>query len=453
MRVRIRVLVALTVAFAAARAEAIPAFARKYGMSCTACHVAWPILNQQGQNFRDNGYRFKLGKDDPVTVSPAYVPLSLRTTAAYQYTRTTNQPSDQGPITTQSGGVPLPPGVDLLSAGTISDDVSYLVVVTGFSPSDNAAFVESAWARLDDLGGTGWLNAKIGKFELDQPASSHRGITLTSGYAVYGAHPAGSLVGFDLGENQVGVELDGHDARSLTRYSISLVSANGAESGSTFASRNAWSAPLLYAHVQKAFELDSAVLPWVRLGALGAVGWWPTSFSTLTPSPPPGETVPEQPQIVPGTGADHKRYYRAGAELSWMLGYPSTPAFFTVSYINGREEAGLAPSDQGSGDANHFNGGFAEVDWVPFTSSSYDATPWVFFARYDLVRYARGPGDLDGGTFGIRRYLALGPRASAAVHAEFHVDRVRGVGWVDPATNQALDVVTQAAMLGLDFDF
>src|SRR5881409_925011 len=44
-----------------ALAAAIPAFARKYGMKCSACHLAVPVLNQFGQAFKDNGYRMKNG--------------------------------------------------------------------------------------------------------------------------------------------------------------------------------------------------------------------------------------------------------------------------------------------------------------------------------------------------------------------------------------------------------
>ncbi len=36
-------------------ASAIPAFARKYGMPCSACHLAWPMLSPFGQQFKDNG--------------------------------------------------------------------------------------------------------------------------------------------------------------------------------------------------------------------------------------------------------------------------------------------------------------------------------------------------------------------------------------------------------------
>jgi len=39
-------------------AHAIPAFARKYGTSCTTCHTVYPRLNPFGEAFRRNGYLF-----------------------------------------------------------------------------------------------------------------------------------------------------------------------------------------------------------------------------------------------------------------------------------------------------------------------------------------------------------------------------------------------------------
>jgi hypothetical protein len=445
----IRAGVAVLAVFAAARAEAFPAFARKYGMSCAACHEAWPIVNQQGQNFRDNGYQFNLGKDDPVTLSPDYWPMAIRITPAYQWTRTTNQTATDTatgtthPVTTQVGGVPIPPGVDFLSGGVIAKNLSFLVVVSGFGP-DGAGGLESAWARFDNLGGTGWFNAKIGKFELDLPASPHRGVSLLYGYAAYGAHPGGSMVGFDLGENQVGIELDGHDARSTTRWALSFTSANEGEG----LSRNAWSDPMIYGHVQRVIELANPVLPWIRVGALGAVGWWPTVFATDDTGAP-----------IPGTGTNHKSLYRAGAEVSWYLGYPATPAFFTAAYIYGREEAGLAGVDPNTNQdlstaANQFHSGFIEVDWVPSTVAAYVATPFLVFARWDVVRFKKGSGDTDGGTVGVRRYIALGPRAAAAIHLEGHVDRVKHIGWTpDAAVQRGRNVTTQSVLAGIDFDF
>ncbi len=434
------VLVLLVLTFAS-HAQAFPAFARKYGTSCSACHVGWPIFNQVGQSFRDNGYQLNLGKDDPVAQPQSYLPIAIRATPAYQFTRTTNQAADgdapgSRAVTTRTGGVPIPPGLDILTGGLVAKDISFLVVVSGFGP-DGTASLESAWARLDNLAGTGWLNVKIGKFELDQPASSHRNVTLTTGYAVYSAHPQGSIVGFDYGDNQVGVELDGHDARSTTRYSVSFTSADA-----TVGSSGGWSSPMVYGHVQRAFELPTVVVPWVRVGALGGVGWWPTRFETN------GLDAAGNPVPIPGTGRDQRRFYRAGSELAWMMGYPSTPLLFTVAYMYGREDAGLA----GDGSAaNSFNGGFAELDWVPFSRPRYDATPWLFFARYDLVRFRHGLGDVDGGTIGAKRYIALGPRAAAAIHVEGHIDRAKGASPVPADT--PFDVVTQSALAGIDFDF
>jgi len=42
----------------ATNASAIPAFARKSNISCTACHTAWPSLNATGRSYKENGYRF-----------------------------------------------------------------------------------------------------------------------------------------------------------------------------------------------------------------------------------------------------------------------------------------------------------------------------------------------------------------------------------------------------------
>jgi len=39
-------------------AQAVPAFARKHELNCSACHTAFPQLNAVGRDFKENGYRF-----------------------------------------------------------------------------------------------------------------------------------------------------------------------------------------------------------------------------------------------------------------------------------------------------------------------------------------------------------------------------------------------------------
>jgi hypothetical protein len=55
----------LMVIVAPEQAEAIPAFSRQTEKSCSTCHDAFPKLNQTGQNFRTNGFRFPEDKECP----------------------------------------------------------------------------------------------------------------------------------------------------------------------------------------------------------------------------------------------------------------------------------------------------------------------------------------------------------------------------------------------------
>ena len=61
-------------------AFAVPAFARKYGLPCSACHEAWPKLNNFGLAFRDNGYQLINDRDAPIYQNPSYFPISFRAT-------------------------------------------------------------------------------------------------------------------------------------------------------------------------------------------------------------------------------------------------------------------------------------------------------------------------------------------------------------------------------------
>src|SRR5215471_19456867 len=68
--------------------HALPAFARKYGMPCSACHEAWPVLNNFGQVFRDNGYQLGNERDAPVYQTPGYFPMTFRMTPQWHQDRT-----------------------------------------------------------------------------------------------------------------------------------------------------------------------------------------------------------------------------------------------------------------------------------------------------------------------------------------------------------------------------
>src|SRR6266404_9692237 len=110
--------------------RAIPAFARKYGMPCSACHEAWPKLNNFGQMFKDNGYQLGNDRDAPIFQQPAYWPIALRMTPNWHresFDRadianpgTGNTPTE-GQLTTH--GFDLS-GMDILTAGTLAKNIS-----------------------------------------------------------------------------------------------------------------------------------------------------------------------------------------------------------------------------------------------------------------------------------------------------------------------------------------
>src|SRR5690349_22147235 len=61
-------------------AGALPAFARKYGLRCSACHESWPMLNYFGQKFKDNGYQLMNDRDAPIWQNASYWPITFRMT-------------------------------------------------------------------------------------------------------------------------------------------------------------------------------------------------------------------------------------------------------------------------------------------------------------------------------------------------------------------------------------
>src|ERR1017187_3498985 len=219
-------------------ASALPAFARKYGLRCSACHESWPALNNFGLKFRDNGYQLMNDRDAPIWQNPGYWPVTFRITPIWHRVST-----GKVPIDTYSGGNPVPTGsqieritssgfdltgLDFHTGGTLEKNFSFYVL-----PSSDATasfHFETVMGRLDNLFGSSWLNIKFGKFELDNLLSEKRILTLTNISGVYQTYhfiPAGDNNIFgEIGDNQCGGEWMGHSANDRTRYSAALLSSN-----------------------------------------------------------------------------------------------------------------------------------------------------------------------------------------------------------------------------------
>jgi hypothetical protein len=408
-------------------ATAIPAFARKYGLRCTACHEAWPALNDFGRAFRDNGYQMLLGRDDPLTTNPAYIPVSIRITPHYEFDETSNVQTDQGIKKLRTGGLATV-GIDLLMAGTLAKNVSFLVVPTGFTSGEGVK-LESAWVRFDNIFRSSWANLKIGKHEVDLPRSAHRPWNLSStGYLIYGFHANGSVNVYDMGENQRGIEYVGHDRGSLNRVALSVFDVEGSPG-----SRNAFDTPGFYFHATHEWVFDSSSISVARVGVFGAYATWPTT--TLTSGGEP----------IPGGGGNLEPSTKYGAEGQAWFGRSATPLHAIVVVAHGEDSKKLIPEAVRNGT---FNGGFFELGYSVNLKT-------LIFGRYDLCKNvkqgiaenAKNLGDEDAHTFGLRRTFNFTNRTEYALQLEYSNQRTKGV-----AANR-LDTRNRTFFAGIDFAY
>ena len=412
------------------RADAIPAFARKTGMGCPACHESWPKLNDFGELFRDRGYRIREEGAEGLMDRPLdYFPVTLRSTTGYQFTSTSHQATDGGDKTVQTGAF-LSPSADLIFGTALSEHASVFVVATGFA-DDGLVNLESAWARLNTLGTT-WLNVKVGRHELDLPVSEHRSYTLTAPFLVYHYHPGGGTNTFAIGDNQLGVEVMGHGEGPGLRYAVSIMSASGNPGSDA-----ALSSPALYAHLTYTRLPWSSILTRVRVGLLADIGWAPTAFQTLTP-------MGGMPAPIPGTGTNHKGFGHIGGEVQATLGPIAAPLSIVAVWLYGQEPAELVPNATQDG---QFHGGFIELDWTP-------RLPITLFFRFDDVSNIQqadptqpsNSNDQNSFTFGARHALWLSPWGSMAGHLE-----VSSLNTENAAATPTNPVRATTVFAGLDF--
>src|SRR5215470_17464908 len=273
-------------------ANAIPAFARKYGMPCSSCHEAWPKLSPFGQQFKDNGYQMGNDRDAPIFQSPAYWPITMRITPNWHLEHQDNAIVDGpgGPnsalanITTHGFDFG---GLDILTAGTLAHNISFQLVDSMENTGESG--IEAVNVRFDNILNSSWLNVKMGKFELDNLLSEKRIMTLSENggfYQNYHFQPwvapgePSSIYVFGIGDNQLGMEWMGHSKDDRTRLSVSFLSPTDGNpdfiNGIGTAAGNTYD---VYVAGSRAFEAGSLGLQ--RVGGFAYFGHTPT-FSKYT---------------------------------------------------------------------------------------------------------------------------------------------------------------------------
>lgn len=438
---------------------AIPAFARKYGLPCSACHTAWPELNNFGQVFRDNGFQLGNDKDSPIYQNPSYFPITFRITPNWHRESTNHQPVDAvpGDPTTLGEGKVLQhgfdlSGMDIWTAGTLYKNISFSLLP---SSNINATFhFENAYVRFDNLLKSRWINLKFGKFELDNLVSEKRFLFLSANgglYQNYHFTPPGDSTGFGLGDNQLGVELSGHSANSYTRYGIAVLGSN--EGGVGLPSNRTYDTYLTFS---QAFEVGKLGLQ--RLGAFAYIGRRPTFSQTSSGG------------VIAGTGMGNKPFYRVGFAGDLYVGKLELMPFFLHGYDNvflGTSTPANMPLLPGAR-APTWNGGFLELHY-------YVSPQLVLTHRSEIIQMSRGSiqgsatvigngdvGNIGAVSFGYRWYPIMFSRAGLAWHNEYSITRTQGAVPLSgdgtglaalTALNPASKVWSNSIFLGFDLDF
>jgi hypothetical protein len=208
--------------FLASDILAIPAFARKYNMTCKTCHSPFPKLKAYGEEFAANGFvlkdqdapRYFIDTGDPELSLIRDVPLAFRLEGYVTYNQSNLEKSDFN----------APLLFKILSGGAITKDVAYYVyyILENGEPGK----IEDAWLMFNNLFGSE-LDFTIGQFQVSDPVFKRELRLTRDDYYIYKVRPGLSNV--DLTYDR-GIML-AYGFESGTDLTLEVVNGNGIGEG------------------------------------------------------------------------------------------------------------------------------------------------------------------------------------------------------------------------------
>lgn len=459
----------------APKSSAIPAFSRKYQTSCTTCHSNYPELNDFGEAFKKNGFKFP--KDDEVFVKeppvmlgakaqkeafpkavypgeiPGFLPIAFR----YEGNFTLNRKQPAGFIA-QNGFTPrtdlfAPNTFTIISAGSFGQNFSFWIDDDISVGGDNGAGgMGDGYLKYSDLGhGIGLpknaLNVRFGQFELDLPFTQARSIYL-SPYDIYGqANVAGSLGTTAnqtiFGSPQRGIEFGGTPNNGNFDWSVAVV--NGSNAGTTLRSSKD-----IYIRVSQRFNLERDSESRGAIQAAGPTG--PRDHTSIRAGfyYYYGKNQQNQDGILfPGLATIEEPFYRIGGDLRFK--YRKLELFGLGMY--GHDDNHLvtagAPPTIAPAAAVTFAGGFA--------GANYWFYPWLIGTfHYDVVNsHADFVNRNPASQYQTRNRFSPGfqvlVRANIKVVGEYQY--TFGQPYVDPITGNTLFFRPNTFQAGIDYVF
>lgn len=148
------------------RASAIPAFARKYQMSCSTCHGPFPRLKPYGEEFAARGFRMADPAEepprathdvgDPLLQLPRDLPLAVRIEGFAAYNEDAAAEAD----------FETPWVFKILSGGPITPRISYYLYF--ILEKNDVEGLEDAYLQVNDLFGSR-IDLIFGQFQVSDP--------------------------------------------------------------------------------------------------------------------------------------------------------------------------------------------------------------------------------------------------------------------------------------------
>jgi hypothetical protein len=422
------------------KADAIPAFSRQYGTSCSTCHVDFPKLNDFGKAFKDAGFKFP--KDDetfvkippvmlgspaqkelwPKTIWPGTLPgvpqIGLRMNSFFQVlgrnrnnlgcaaTPITPSPTGTGPGTV----TPCIPRTDfatgffsIFTAGNFGSDIAFWVDddISVNGANANGALGDG-YLKFINVGHFAKLpkdslSVRAGQFELDLPFTQARSYNL-SGYDIYGETNVGTGSqfvnnGFNFAAPAQGVEFSGGHNYGGYHYSFAVVNQNtsGLLSSGTAnvspANGNAFNSDSnfkdLYGRLAYRFNLERDPKSRNDVQAAGPMG--PRDHTSLRVGTfylyGRSALSVTDPGVTVLLGTVHEPFYRVGGDLDFH--YRQFNLYGLYMYGHDHD---VVPTLNGAGTAFTlsqgtpvtFDGGFIQADYMVY--------PWLMaIMRWDAV--------------------------------------------------------------------
>ncbi len=335
-------------------ASAMPEFARRYNLSCAACHSAFPRLNKFGEHFAKSNMRLpnwmetadQLG-DDRLAL-PDHVPLAIRAQAYVQ----ARQGKAINPVTGASQYAATdfqsPYLVKLLSSAPLSKNITYyFYAIMAEKGGNGGVVVEDAWFRHANILGSG-IGMMLGQFSLSDSMFPREIRLPFQDFIVYRmaglTYDRGVLFDRDIGP--LGIDLGFTNGNGITD-NLKLNSPG-------------------YGRPDRMFDNDSSKTVFAHLGTdIGpvGVGLFAASGKQRGATGPAGMDKSQRNTDKRVLGLDASG--DIGADTHWYAQYlwNSWKGFLDID-----------PSRN-----YRWNGGFAGVDWIPNDR-------WAFSALYNYAK-------------------------------------------------------------------